>query len=89
MQTLTECFEEYLKSFEVTDFDDYAISEMKFCFFAGAIAFRMLSNQNAHLALKDNDSNFEAAAKRMLMLDRELKDFVRERERSEGKIRVN
>ena len=87
MQTLTECFEEYLKSFEATEFDDYALSEMKFCFFAGAIAFRMLMNQNVHEAFHKDDIN--AGVKRALMLDRELKDFISERERGNGKIRVN
>ncbi len=85
-QTIEECFEEYLKIYDEEEFDEYSLSELRLCFFAGALAMRLLSKKCTDQAIKDKD--FAAAAARMFTLERELRDFVRERD-GQGKIRVN
>ncbi len=44
MQTIEEYFDNYIKcSYDVDEFDDHALTEMKRCFFAGAAAACSLS----------------------------------------------
>ena len=86
MQTIEECFAQYLESFDATEFDPHSLAEMRFCFFAGAIAMRIVVNQIVSRLVEDGD--IMAAGRSNKAVERELEIFVAEQE-GRDKLRVN
>jgi hypothetical protein len=89
MDTIQELFEEYMKAYDEDDFSEYAVNEMRLCFFAGAAAVLALSNEIKKMYFDEsNKRNVNIATRRARAIKRELDEFVREL-RGSDRIRVN